>query len=541
VFLFCVVVFCINIAIEFYKFSDFKDLEFRFLHAYVEQSYQKTNSKNRTYFVSKLKTDDFSFYTTSKFKLTSKRVTLVTVTKKVTFFDYISKSFYMPSFKIQPVLDAPKTEVQTTINSNSQHSQNANLQNTSNLNLSDSKTLQTTQNVNLEMGEQTAKANLNLQNSRDFQTKNSQKIQNSNLQNSPEQTTQTTRTAKTTNTTNTKTKITPTIPFYRQANYTSRTRQIYTADLPPVPLSQRARDYLEQSIRAQHKNEKMGEFYAALFLATPISKALRTDVVNWGVGHLVAISGYHLGLLFGMFYFVLRLSTKPFYDVRPYRNFRFELSLLIFVLLTAYLFVLDFTPSFLRSFVMSIFAFFFLARGLSVFKLSNLLLTIAVSVSFAPHLLFSLGFYLSCLGVYFIFLYVRYFGEKDALKTWWKVALHAICFEIFVFGAMNVPVYFFFHSASLYQMCVIPLGYIFGLFFPVTLVLHAFGFGFLFDEFLLRYIGLAHEQTQIVVPFWAFLAFNAALLFAFKFRFVGILLSVTGMLVFLIPCIFAVL
>ncbi len=410
-FLACVAVFCANLALQFRDFQAFKEKGYAFVEARVEKSYEKTSPNGRTYIVSKLKTADFTLYTTSREPLPASTLRLGIVTKSIPFADFAAKSFYAPSFK---------------------------------------------------------------------------------------------------------------------------PREIY---LPPT-LAQLA----SERIRAQHASAKMAELYSALYLATPISQELRQDVVNWGVGHIVAISGYHLGLLFGVAFFVLRALTRGYYDRRPYRNWRVELSAAIFVPLALYLVILDFTPSFLRSYLMSLFALVLLSRGLRVFVAGNLILTACVAVAFCPHLLGSIGFYLSCLGVYFIVLYVRYFGAKDDLKSPLKIAAHIAGFEVFVYCAMNVPVYFFFHSASLWQLFVMPLSYLFAFFYPVSIAAHLVGWGGFLDGFFLRVMPLASEQAQIVISLPEFALFNAALILAYRWRVVGVGLAVWGLAVFLaglLPAVFA--
>lgn len=400
---FCIaiLILCVNIGYEFYKFLAFKEKNFKFIEARVELSYPKTNKQNRTYFVAKLKSEDFTIYTTTKEEIRTNAVRIGIVTKKISFTSYLQRRFYAPSFKPTPIY-APPT------------------------------------------------------------------------------------------------------------------------------LS----GLLSSAVKSQHESPKLGELYSALYLATPIGKELRQDVVNWGIGHLVAISGYHLGLIFAILFFIFRLLTKPFYERYPYKNSTLEISLVIFAFLTFYLVLLDFTPSFLRSYLMSIFAFLLLTRGLRIFEVGNLLCTAAVAVAFMPQLVFSIGFYLSCLGVYFILLYARYFGKKEDLKRPWRIAAHILGFEVFIYSAMNVPVFYFFHSASLFQLFVIPLSYLFAFFYPLSIALHLVGCGGLFDEFLLRVIPLASEQGQIHISLSQFVLFNLLLVAAYRYKLVGLGLAAWGLGVF---------
>lgn len=300
------------------------------------------------------------------------------------------------------------------------------------------------------------------------------------------------------------------------------------------------KDNLVNLIDNEHDNDKIKEFYRALYFALPIGYELRNNVTNWGVAHIIAISGFHLGLLFGFIYF---FAYKPYKIVQnkyfPYKNIIFEISFFIFILMGFYLWILDFSPSFLRSFCMSLIAFLLLSRGFKLFKFENLLITIILAVAFNPKLMFSIGFYFSNLGVFFIFLYVYHFGDKKDFKNKFKILLHTFGLEIFVFSAMNVPIFYFFHQATLFQLSVIPLGYIFVLFYPTSIVLHIIGIGNLFDGFILKYIDLAYTQTSISIPLWAFIIFNILICFSIKFKKLAILIAMNGFLIFLIPIVLA--
>lgn len=102
-------IFGLNLSYEFYKFKDFKTLKFRYVDAVVEQSYLKTKN-DKTYRVLKLKNDDFSFYTTTKKENELKRydnIKLGVITDKITFKEYIKKSFYLKSFNIKKLQNSP--------------------------------------------------------------------------------------------------------------------------------------------------------------------------------------------------------------------------------------------------------------------------------------------------------------------------------------------------------------------------------------------------------------------------------------------------
>lgn len=67
-----------------------------------------------------------------------------------------------------------------------------------------------------------------------------------------------------------------------------------------LPLTQK--ETLLRYVNAQHKNAALASFYNAIFFATPIDKKLRDEIALLGVSHLVALSGFHLGILWGLVY-----------------------------------------------------------------------------------------------------------------------------------------------------------------------------------------------------------------------------------------------
>lgn len=399
--LFAVMFFALNLTYEYSKFKDFKSVKFRNLEVVVEHSYLKTKN-NKTYRVLKLKTPEFSFYTTTKKEnLINRydRLNLNVITDKVSFKDYFKKSFYMPSYKIKKIKFKPKFK-----------------------------------------------------------------------------------------------------------------------------------DKIINFIEKQHENSKIKELYATLYLATPISKELRDDVTKWGIAHVVSISGFHLSIIFATFFLVLTPVYKFFQNkFFPYRSSYFDISVIAFLSMLFYLFLLDFTPSFLRSLLMGFLGFLFLIKNLKILSFWTLFLTILLSVMIFPNLIFSVGFYFSCLGVFYIYLYSYHFGEKFN-KTKKSLILHIIFFNIYVYLAMNIPVYHFFPTLAFTQISVIPIGYIFTIFYPVSAFLHIFGYGGLMDEWLLWFLNYEVKTYQADIASFLFWSMNVLLIPAIKFRSIAILLALSGIL-----------
>lgn len=247
-------------------------------------------------------------------------------------------------------------------------------------------------------------------------------------------------------------------------------------ELNPIKNS-KISDFIEK----QHENDKIKQFYKALFLAKPISKELRDDVNYYGIAHLLAISGYHLGLIYGILFFIF----SPFYSYFqkrffPYRSKHFDLSIIIFIFLAFYFYEIGMVASYFRSFIMAILGFYFIIRAIKLLSFLHLFLAFFVCIAINPSLLFNIGFFFSCMGVFYIFLFIYHFKANNFIKILWL--------EIFVFFAMIAPVLYFFPLLSFQQLFGIILTPLFTVFYPLVLFLHAINCGDLFDEILIKFL-----------------------------------------------------
>ena len=398
----CALVFALNLGFSYYKFCEFKSQNGVILQAKILQNYEKTNAKGKIYRVLKLKTRDFSFYTTTRADFdagANEQILIGAENKNVKFKEYLSGSFFMPSYG--------------------------------------------------------------------------------------------------------------------------------AIELRYADSGESVRDKIYGFISEQHESEKMTELFTALFLAAPVGKELRRDVNFYGVAHLIAISGYHLGLIFGAFYFIMRPIYR-YFQARyfPYRNAKFDLSATIFAVLFCYLALIGFVPSFLRAFLMSLLALFLLARNVRIVSFELLFVVICAAVSLMPSLLFSIGFYFSCMGVFYIYLYLRHFGGRFSNLS------NAILLNFWVFSAMILPVLYFFPLVSAQQLAVLPITPLFSLFYPLSALLHAFGAGGALDEYLLEFLSWRAKGVNLSVPFWLFLLYNALSLASVKSKILAAVIVPLNLLCF---------
>lgn len=268
----------------------------------------------------------------------------------------------------------------------------------------------------------------------------------------------------------------------------------------------------------QHTNEKIIEFYGALFFALPISLELRTDVNYYGIAHLIAISGYHISLIFSLFF----LAFSPIYSFFqkryfPYRNARLDLSMIVFVFLFFYAYLIGFVPSYIRSLVMALWVFYLLAKDVKIINFVNLFFSVLICVALFPQLLFSVGFLFSVMGVFFIFLYVHHFYLYS------NHTLSIVLLNIWTFFAMIIPVLCYFPLISFQQLLSLPLIVVFTFFYPLVLFLHIFNIGDLLDNILLLFFDFKIYATNLKLPLWVLLGYIILSLVSIRYKYIAII------------------
>ncbi len=268
------------------------------------------------------------------------------------------------------------------------------------------------------------------------------------------------------------------------------------------------REKINSFFTNQHQNLKTKELFSALFLAYPISKSLRDDVSNLGISHLIAISGFHLGVLFSILYFLFRYVYIFFQDrYFPYRNRKFDLSLLILSLLFVYIALIGFVPSVVRSFVMIAFSFFLYHRHFKVISFEVLFVAVLFIVALIPEFLFSIGFWFSVSGVFYIYLFLHHFSY---LKNWQIFLL----LNFWVYVAMLPIVHFIFPNFSFFQLFSPFLTMVFSIFYPIEMLLHLVGLGDLLDSLIVKLFSFKSEILEIKTPIWFLVSYILVSIFA---------------------------
>ncbi|WP_291953086.1 ComEC/Rec2 family competence protein, partial [Campylobacter sp.] len=310
-------------------------------------------------------------------------------------------------------------------------------------------------------------------------------------------------------------------------DYLSKNFFIPSYDIEQIS-SNKQENFITQYFLNQHQNTKIIEFYGALFFAKNISYQLRQDINFYGIAHLIAISGYHLGLLFS-FCFLILTPIYAFFQKKyfPYRNLKFDISLLVFILLISYTFLINFPPSYIRALCMALFGFYLYCKNINILSFNFLFLSVACCISIFPQLLFSVGFLFSILGVFYIYLYFYHFKNSFSNLT------HIFFLNFWTFLAMILPVLYFFPLLSFQQFLAIPLSIIFVIFYPLVLLLHIIGYGDFLDKILIHFFDIKFYSIDFKVSFYFYLAYLFMSLLAIFNKYLALFVISLGFIPFI--------
>lgn len=290
-----------------------------------------------------------------------------------------------------------------------------------------------------------------------------------------------------------------------------------------ISRANNSKTILANYVSNQHQNPLFKELYNALFFAIPISKELRDICANFGISHLIAISGFHLGVIAFVVYWLCYYPYSYFHTrYFSYRHKKYDILLLTVLILFIYLLFTSIVPSFLRAFVMFVLGLFFLRNNIKLFSFESLLIAVLVILALFPKYIFSISLWFSVAGVFYIFLYLEYFKNLPKIGQFFL-------FNAWIYLAMNPITNFFFGTTSYLQLLSSALTLIFTFFYPFVAVLHLLGYGGVFDEYLLKMFQLNPYSSEVLTPWWFFVLYILFSLVSIKKKAVFIVLN--GMLV----------
>ncbi len=250
---------------------------------------------------------------------------------------------------------------------------------------------------------------------------------------------------------------------------------------------------LNTYIDSQHQDKNISLLYQALFSAKQLPYELQVVFSNLGISHLIAISGFHLGVLSAILFFLIKYPYRLLQNLYfPYRSYKLDSFILISIVLLSYLLFLDSPPSLLRAFVMLLVGFILYDRGIKIISMQTLLLSLLLILSLFPRLLFSVGLWLSVSGVFYIFLFLIYFKHRS--KVWqfltlpFWVYLLMLPYSLIIFGNFSI-----FHPLS------ILLTSLFTLFYPLAMLFHFLNIGDVMDGVLKMLLYLETDALSLEI------------------------------------------
>ncbi len=285
------------------------------------------------------------------------------------------------------------------------------------------------------------------------------------------------------------------------------------------------RDDLAKKLQTLHKDSDIERIYAALYLAKPLTYELYNRFSALGISHLFAISGFHLGILSSVIFFLLYWLYKvPHERYLPYRNIRRDIFIATAVLLSGYVYFLGAPSSLVRAYTMLIVGFILYDRGFEVISMQTLFVAATLLLALFPRLFFSLGFWLSVSGVYYILLFLIHFKELPIWKQFFIIPL-------WVYLAMlPISLAIFGNFSTLHPLSIL-FSILFTLFYPLSLLLHIIGLGDLLDPLLSWIVHAPLESYIVALPSWILIPYALLSLAALRSKKLFYLLGATAFLV----------
>jgi competence protein ComEC len=216
------------------------------------------------------------------------------------------------------------------------------------------------------------------------------------------------------------------------------------------------------------------------------------------VSHLVALSGFHLGILWAVLYGVLLLLYRPLQQrYFPWRYALKDVGLMVVVMLGGYLWLTGAPPSLLRSYAMLLVGWTMVLMGIDLLSFTFLTTITFLLLALFPPLIASLGFWLSIAGVFYIFLLLHYCHAAHK----WVISL--LCIPVGIFVLMQPLVHGIFPLTSQGQLLspLLSIGFI--VFYPLAFVLHMIGHGGVLDGLLTSLFALPATSEEHWLPVWA--------------------------------------
>lgn len=241
-------------------------------------------------------------------------------------------------------------------------------------------------------------------------------------------------------------------------------------------------------------------FIASLGLGdrTDFSGELIQKLSFAGVIHLFAISGLHVGIVFGLMMFL----GIPFLKFHNGRNLRLIFSLLMIWL---YAWFIGFSPSVTRAALMLTIYYttFLLQRPTNIYH--TLYLSAFILLLIQPHQLFDVGFLLSFSAVFFI-IYLNPIRERFKMKIpkhWRKIYDVAMVSLFAQIGVMPVVLYYFGNFSFLFLFANVILILLAGALVILSLLMVSWVMIADLPQFLVKFVNSGADLIQRGIYFFA--------------------------------------
>lgn len=200
-----------------------------------------------------------------------------------------------------------------------------------------------------------------------------------------------------------------------------------------------------------------------------MDKELRVSFANIGAGHVLAISGLHFSILFGMVYFSLSFIGNSFKG-------RIIQYIILLPLIWGFALLVNLTPSVIRAALMLSIAGIGKVFFIRPYSLNTLSASAFLMLLFDPFFLYNIGFQLSFLAVFFILLlnpYLNklYTSQNKIIKYLWDLITISISAQI---GVLPLSIYYFNQFPIIFlitNLCIIPIITILLFLIPFSLLL----------------------------------------------------------------------
>lgn len=295
-------------------------------------------------------------------------------------------------------------------------------------------------------------------------------------------------------------------------------------NIEPSTYTNQTKQAVEEYIRSQHGDERLQELYLNLFLNYDVGSEVDDFVSAYGLGAFFAISGLNVALIAAMFFIVFGRAFLFFQDrFFPYANRNLWILSATFLFLLFFAYLTDFTPSFMRAIAAFAVIFYFGVTGLKLLGYGSLIASALLCFAFFPEFIFSIGFWLSFYGVFLIYLFLNSVSVKN------KIVLYATL-NVWLFFSMAPVLHYLFSVFTVPHLLNPIFAAIFDIFYPISFAAHIFGFGGIFDDYILGAIISASsiQRYEFFTPLWFFIFFTALSFGAVFYKRLFVVFNITS-------------